>query len=49
MQQRNKMKCVLFTNLPPNLIFIISANAAGVVEQRAGERGRLSAVWAVAA
>lgn len=37
------------TNLPPDLILIVGADAAGVVEQRAGERGRLSAVWTVAA
>lgn len=49
MQQHNILKHFLFTNLSPNLIFIISTNAAGVVEQRAGEWGRLSTVWTVAA
>lgn len=37
------------TNLPPDLVFIICANAAGVVEQRAGEGGRLPAIWTVTA
>lgn len=36
-------------NLPPDLILIVGADAASVVEQRAGERGRLSAVWTEAA
>lgn len=36
-------------HLPADLILIIGADAAGVIEKRAGERGRLPAVWTVAA
>lgn len=39
----------LITNLPPDLVLVVGADAAGVVEQWAGERGRLSAVRTVAA
>lgn len=39
----------MITNLPPHLILIVGADATGVVEQWAGEWGRLSAVWTVAA
>lgn len=48
-QQGNILKWLLVTNLPSNLVFIISANAAGVVEQRAGERGRQPAIGTVTA
>lgn len=37
------------TNLPAHLIFIIGTNAASVVEERAGERRRLTAVGTVTA
>lgn len=37
------------SDLPPDLILIVGADAAGVIEQRAGERGRLPAVRTVAA
>lgn len=37
------------THLPPDLVLVVGAHAAGVVEQRAGERRGLLAVRAVAA
>ena len=48
-QQNNVRSTDWITNLPPDLVFVVSANAAGVVEQRAGEGRRLPAVWTVAA
>lgn len=39
----------MITHLPADLILVIGADAAGVIEKRAGERGRLPAVWTVAA
>lgn len=37
------------THLPPDVVLVVGAHAAGVVEQRAGERRRLPAVRTVAA